>query len=106
MRPGCGLEHFKPGNLFMYIFISGFFAAGLCGVVTILAGMGLMAWSGQLAMSTAPFEVIGFLLLAAFPEAFINGTVVTGLVVFYPDWVETFDSDRYLQEPFDPNDKS
>lgn len=100
-----GLEHFKPGNLFMYIFISGFFAAGLCGVVTILAGMGLLAWSAELAMPAAPFEVIGFLLLAAFPEAFINGTVVTGLVVFYPDWVETFDSDRYLQEPFDPNDK-
>lgn len=101
-----GLERLKPSNLFMYIFISGFFAAGASAVVTILAGMGLLAWSGELAMPNALLEVFGYLLLVAFPEAFINGTVIAGLVVFYPDWVETFDSDRYLQEPFDPNDKS
>jgi uncharacterized membrane protein len=35
-----------------------------------------------------------------FPEAFINGTVVTGLVVFYPDWLETFNRTRYLQAPW------
>lgn len=101
-----GLESLKPSNLFMYIFISGFFAAGASAVVTILAGMGLLAWSGELGMHAALLEVLGYLLLVAFPEAFINGTVVAGLVVFYPDWVDTFDSDRYLQEPFDPNDKS
>ncbi|KAA0695103.1 hypothetical protein DT594_09630 [Halopseudomonas laoshanensis] len=101
-----GLERFKPSNLFMYIFISGFFAAGVSAVVTILAGMGMLTWSGELVMPAPLLEVFGYLLLVAFPEAFINGTVVAGLVVFYPDWVDTFDSDRYLQEPFDPNDKS
>ena len=35
-----------------------------------------------------------------FPEAFINGTVVTALVVFYPDWLETFNRSRYLQAPW------
>ena len=100
-----GLERFKPSNLFMYIFISGFFAAGVSAVVTILAGMGMLTWSGELVMPAPLLEVFGYLLLVAFPEAFINGTVVAGLVVFYPDWVDTFDSDRYLQEPFDPNDK-
>ncbi|MFT6463797.1 energy-coupling factor ABC transporter permease [Halopseudomonas sp.] len=101
-----GLERFKPSNLFMYIFISGFFAAGVSAVVTILAGMGMLTWSGELVMPAPLLEVFGYLLLVAFPEAFINGTVVAGLVVFYPDWVDTFDSDRYLQDPFDPNDKS
>ncbi|WP_339648067.1 energy-coupling factor ABC transporter permease [Halopseudomonas pelagia] len=99
------LERFKPRNLFMYIFISGFFAAGVSAVVTILAGMGLLAWSGELVMPAALLEVFGYLLLVAFPEAFINGTVIAGLVVFYPDWLETFDTDRYLQEPFDPDNK-
>ena len=46
-------------------------------------------------------EVLGYLLLVAFPEAFINGTAISALVVFCPDWLETFDTDRYLQEPFD-----
>lgn len=99
------LERFKPTNLFLYIFISGFFAAGLSAVVTILAGMGLLAWSGELAMPAGLLEVFGYLLLVAFPEAFINGTAVAGLVVFYPDWLETFESDRYLQEPFDSDKK-
>src|SRR5690554_6680732 len=33
------LERFKPTNLFLYIFISGFFAAALGAVATMLAGM-------------------------------------------------------------------
>jgi uncharacterized membrane protein len=35
-----------------------------------------------------------------FPEAFINGTAVTALVVFCPDWLETFNRTRYLQAPW------
>lgn len=42
------LERFKPSNLFLYIFISGFFAASFAAVGTMLTGMGLLAWSGQL----------------------------------------------------------
>ena len=32
----------------------------------------------------------GYLWLIMFPEVFINGTVITGLVVYYPEWLETF----------------
>jgi len=35
-----------------------------------------------------------------FPEAFINGTAITALVVFYPDWMESFNQSRYLQAPW------
>ena len=100
-----GLERLKPSNLFMYIFISGFFAAALCAVVTISAGIGLLAWSGQLSLPESLLEIFGYLLLVAFPEGFINGMAVAGLVVFYPDWLETFAVDRYLQEPFDSDRK-
>lgn len=95
------LERFKPRNLFAYIFVSGFFAAALAAVATILTGMALLGWSGQLAPPASLTEALGYLLLVAFPEAFINGTAISALVVFCPDWLETFDTDRYLQEPFD-----
>ncbi len=95
------LERFKPANLFLYIFISGFFAAALGAVGTMLAGMGLLAWSGQLTPPGSLAELVGYMIMAMFPEGFINGMGVAALVVFYPDWVETFDTDRYLQEPFD-----
>ncbi len=95
------LERFKPTNLFLYIFISGFFAAALSAVCTMLVGMGLLAWSGQLAPPGSLVELIGYMIMVMFPEGFINGMGVAALVVFQPDWVETFDTDRYLQEPFD-----
>lgn len=96
-----GLERFEPRNLFAYIFVSGFFAAAVAAAGVVLVGMGLLAWSGELAPPSSLMEAFGYLLLVAFPEAFINGTVISALVVFCPDWLETFDTDRYLQEPFD-----
>lgn len=95
------LEHFKPSNLFLYIFISGFFAAALAAVATMLTGMGLLAWSGQLSPPDSLMELLGYILMVMFPEGFINGTAVAALVVFKPEWMDTFDADRYLQEPFE-----
>lgn len=100
------LERLKPRNLFAYIFISGFFAAALAAAAVILVGMGLLAWSGQLLPPSSLMDAFGYLLLVAFPEAFINGTAISALVVFCPDWLDTFDTDRYLQEPFDKNRRS
>jgi|SRR5690554_2698946 len=97
----CFLERFKPTNLFLYIFISGFFAASFAAVGTMLAGMGLLAWSGQLTPPGSLLELLGYMIMVMFPEGFINGMGVAALVVFHPEWVETFDTDRYLQEPFD-----
>lgn len=101
-----GLERLKPTNLFSYIFVSGFFAGGISAAATILLGMGVLGWAGTLAPPEGFLEVFGYMLLVMFPEAFINGTVVTGLVVFSPDWVDTFNSDRYFQEPFDSDKRS
>lgn len=95
------LERFKPTNLFLYIFISGFFAASFAAVGTMLTGMGLLAWSGQLTPPGSLVELVGYMIMVMFPEGFINGMGVAALVVFHPEWVETFDTDRYLQEPFD-----
>jgi len=74
-------------------------------VGTVLSGMGLLHWSGQLQAPDSLVELFGYLLLVMFPEAFINGTVIAALIVFHPDWVETFNTDRYLQAPLD-DDKS
>lgn len=95
------LERFNPTNLFLYIFISGFFAAALAAVCTMLVGIGLLAWSGNLTPPDSTVELVGYMIMVMFPEGFINGMSVAALVVFHPDWVETFDSDRYLQEPFE-----
>ena len=99
----CALwvERLRPRNLFVYIFCSGFFPAALAAFFCCLFGALLLFWGGVYAFP--PLEVedaMAYLWLIMFPEAFINGTVIAALVVFYPDWLETFNRSRYLQAPW------
>lgn len=103
----CALlvERAQPRNLFVYIFFCGFFPAALSALFCLLAGLGLLALDGRFAMPPWLDDFIGYLWLVTFPEAFINGTLVTALVVFCPDWLETFNRTRYLQAPWKDDER-
>lgn len=105
---GCTLlvERAQSRNLFVYIFCCGFFPAALAALCCLLAGLGLLALDGRFAMPPWLDDFIGYLWLVTFPEAFINGTLVTALVVFCPDWLETFNRTRYLQAPWKDDEHS
>lgn len=45
-------------------------------------------------------DFVGYLWLLIFPEAFINGMIVSALVVFSPEWLETFNRTRFLSAPW------
>lgn len=105
---GCTLlvERAQSRNLFVYIFCCGFFPAALAALCCLMAGLGLLALDGRFAMPPWLDDFIGYLWLVTFPEAFINGTLVTALVVFCPDWLETFNRTRYLQAPWKDDEHS
>jgi uncharacterized membrane protein len=105
---GCALlvERAQPRNLFVYIFCCGFFPAALAALCCLMAGLGLLALDGRFAMPPWLDDFIGYVWLVTFPEAFINGTLVTALVVFCPDWLETFNRTRYLQAPWKDDEHS
>ncbi|MBT8766319.1 energy-coupling factor ABC transporter permease [Metapseudomonas boanensis] len=94
------VERYQPRNLFVYIFCCGFFPAALAALVCVLVGLGLLWSDGIFPMPPWLEDFIGYLWLVMFPEAFINGTAVTALVVFCPEWLETFNRTRYLQAPW------
>lgn len=98
----CALkvERRQPRNLFVYIFCCGFFPAALAALACLLGGLALLWHDGLYAMPPWLDDFVGYLWLVMFPEAFINGMLVTGLVVFYPDWLETFNRTRYLSAPW------
>jgi uncharacterized membrane protein len=98
------VEHCQPRNLFVYIFCCGFFPAALAALLCVLIGLGLLWVDGVFPMPPWLEDFIGYLWLVMFPEAFINGTAVTALVVFCPDWLETFNRTRYLQAPWKDDD--
>lgn len=99
------VERRQPRNLFVYIFCCGFFPAALTALVCLLASLGVLWADGLYVMPPWLEDFAGYLWLVIFPEAFINGMLVTGLVVFYPDWLETFNRSRYLSAPWKDDDK-
>ena len=94
------VERAQPKNPFVYIFCSGFFAAALSALFCLLLGLGVLWFDGLFAMPEWLEDFVGYLWLIIFPEAFINGIVISALVVFCPEWLETFNRTRYLQAPW------
>ncbi len=94
------VERTQPRNLFVYIFCSGFFPAALAALACILASLGVLLFDGRYPMPPWLDDFAGYIWLVMFPEAFINGTAITALVVFCPEWLETFNRTRYLQAPW------
>ncbi|NWB84502.1 energy-coupling factor ABC transporter permease [Pseudomonas gingeri] len=98
------VERAQPRNPFVYIFCSGFFAAALAALFCLLVSLGLLWFDGRFALPEWLGDFVGYLWLIIFPEAFINGMVVSALVVFCPEWLETFNRTRYLSAPWKDNE--
>jgi uncharacterized membrane protein len=83
-------------NLFVYMLGAGF-GGGLLSVLCMaLLALPTFWLLGQAEWVVQALEKWPFVLLLMFPEAFINGMIITAFTVFYPDVVKTFDDDYYL----------
>lgn len=86
-----------PKHFFVYVFVQGFFNAGIAmactGIVSSLAFLagGVYSWE-QLASDYLPVY-----LLMVFPEAILTGSAVSLMVVYRPAWVGSFDDEQYLK---------
>jgi uncharacterized membrane protein len=98
------VERAQPRNPFVYIFCSGFFAAALSALLCLLFSLWVLWYDELFVMPYWLEDFVGYLWLLIFPEAFINGMVVSALVVFSPEWLETFNRTRYLSAPWKDDD--
>ncbi|MBQ0745981.1 MAG: hypothetical protein KBT82_09930 [Marinobacter sp.] len=88
-------RHRNFRNFFAYIFFCGFFGAGISVAVAGLL-MCLMLWvSGVYEFSELVHDYLRYLPLFMIPEGFVNGAIVTGLMVFHPERLTTLDQRRY-----------
>jgi len=85
-----------PSNFFIYFFVCAFLTGGLTGALAVIAKGGYLVFSGLYPWQQIADEYFLYLPLVIFPEAFLNGTAMIGMLVYLPDWVRTFDSKRYL----------
>jgi uncharacterized membrane protein len=91
------VERFLPSNLFIYIFVCGFFSAALSMAAIGLVSTLLFAMSGVYALDHLLAHYLPVFLLMIFPEAIVTGSFVTLLTVYRPQWIVTYDEDKMLR---------
>lgn len=85
-----------PHQLFVYLFVSAFFAAVLSVLAVGISVSLLLASTGAQTFDYLVGEYLPAVLLLAFSEAWLSGMLITLLVVYRPLWVSTYDDAEYL----------
>ena len=89
-------QRYLPDNFFIYIFVVAFFGAGLAVAVSRLVSMAVLGLAGVYSDAKLIQESLLMMPLFMFPEAFITGMLISIFVVYRPNWVVTFDDERYI----------
>lgn len=85
-----------PKHFFIYIYGSAFFGGALSMAISRLVGMAILLLSGAYTWLQLKDES-AFIFIMLFPEAFINGLIMTVLVAYRPTWVSSFSDQHYLK---------
>ena len=92
------MRHYLPKNVFIYVFLGGFFNGAITIGLTLLITTGVLHLIGAYSWDILSAELLLLTPLMMFPEAFVNGGMLAVLVMFKPQWVATFDEDEYLRD--------
>jgi uncharacterized membrane protein len=87
---------YLPKHYFIYVFINAFLAGGLVSVITALVATGLLLSAGAYSLQKLSDSYLLFLPLMFFPEAVLNGWLISIMVGFKPHWVGSFRDEEYL----------
>lgn len=87
---------YLPKHYFIYVFVNGFFAAGLVAVFVAVVATALMLVAGVYPLERLADTYLLFLPLMFFPEAMLNGWLISIMVGFKPHWVGSFRDEEYL----------
>ena len=87
-----------PRHFFVYVFINAFLAAGLSALIAALLVLALLAVGDAYGMDRLARGFVPIFPLMFFPEAVLNGMLMTGLVAMRPRWVSSFSDKQYLDK--------
>ncbi|WP_151670504.1 energy-coupling factor ABC transporter permease [Nitrincola schmidtii] len=87
-----------PKNFFIYMFLCAFAGAGVAVGVSGFS-MAMILWlDGIYPWYKIYHDYAQYLPLIMVPEGLINGIIMTGMMVFHPDWIRTFDAKAYIDD--------
>lgn len=90
------VDHYLPRHFFVFIFANGFFGAALTVIALGAASTGVLGLAGVYSFEYLFAEYLPYYLLLGFSEAWLTGMVITLMVVYFPQWVISFDDARYI----------
>ncbi len=88
--------YYLPRNIFVFIFIAGFFNGGLTGSLHLVINAGYQFNLGNHDWKTILDNYLIFVPLLAFPEGLLNGMALAMLSVFKPEWLRVFSDRDYI----------
>lgn len=91
-----GVERALPDHFFTYVFVIAFFGAAATVMATGLLASALLWLAGVYPAPTLLDDYLPYYLLLGFAEAWLNGAMITLMVVYAPHWVGSFDDRRHL----------
>ncbi|MDF2181748.1 energy-coupling factor ABC transporter permease [Neptuniibacter sp. CAU 1671] len=92
------VDRYLPKNFFIYLFVCGFFGAAVAVASAGVFTSFLLVVSGVYTLDKIVMEYLRYLPLIMFPEGLLNGIILTGLLVFHPDWIRTFNAKIYIDD--------
>lgn len=90
-------ERWLPPNYFVYIFVGAFLGGILSMAAVGLSTSLLLNLSGVYDWSQLRDSYLPIFLLLMMPEGFLAGMLMSMMVVYRPQWVSSFDDNRYLR---------
>ncbi len=86
-----------PNHFFIYVLANGFFGAALAIGTAALAATAALALAGAYALPYLLENYTPYFILLAWSEALTTGMGATLMAVYKPEWLETFDDERYIK---------
>lgn len=89
-------QRYLPQHFFIYIYINAFLAGAVSILLAAGTGAGLLWLTGVQTPAWLSYSYLPYFPMLVFSEAVLNGMIMTLLVVLRPEWVSSFDDERYI----------
>lgn len=86
-----------PNNFFVYVFANAFLGGALAMMFTGLVSTLLLFFSETYTLAYLKAHYLPYFILMSWSEAITSGAALTLMVVYRPEWVATFDDNRYIR---------
>lgn len=89
------VERIQNNHFIIYFFVGVFANAALTVALTVYIASLFMVAGGAYSYDYITYEYTPYIFLMIYPEAFLTGLVIIIMVVNFPQWVRSFDDNKY-----------